>query len=954
MIRLSTALLPLCLLGCPKQTIQPAPEASATSSEVRKGPNDSREYRTLKLDNGMKVLLIRDTETDMAAAALDVHIGQFADPVDRQGLTHFLEHMLFMGTEKYPDVDAYRKFITDHGGGTNAGTGTEHTTYHFDIDQEYLEPALDRFAQFFVAPKLDPEYVDRERNAVHSEYSLKIKDEARRNREVMRATSNPDHPFAKFSVGNLDTLSDSEENPLWDDLKAQYDGEYNANRMAVGVIGREDLDTLEQWVRGRFSPVKTGEPAETTTLPILTADQLGVRVNITPLADRRVLELHFPGPPSHEHFRERPVSAIANLLGHEGEGSLFSLLKNKGWVDGLGASGDRADDHTMTKIRIALTEEGYGHIDEIADLCFQTIRLIQRDGLEEWRHQELEQISALNFRFSDVSSPTSAARSARQLQTYPAEHVLDWWATSGDFDADLLQTYLDTMRPENMRLVVIGPDLETDQTEPLYQVPYGSTPLDPALIEQWMASEIDPALVLPEKNPFIPQDVELKEAAGDKGRPERIVETEGLSVWHHQDVSFDVPDAFVKIELLAPAPSMGVRSRVKNTLLSMLIDDSFQEFAYMPRLAGLYFDVGASSRGFTLRVSGYADKQPQIIERLTERVASFTVDPERFGIVRDKLVEDWRNTTKARPMSQANWELGELLDPLDFDYLDGADALDELTAEELQEWADTFLQGATAQILVHGNSTAAQATEIGERIAAEFVADDKADRPVVEVRKIPQTGELVRDVAIDHDDSVFLALYQGRETSLQEQARYRMLAQVLKTPFFTELRTNQQLGYSCRASFDRTDTVPGLRLSIQSSSAGPVVLQERIDAFVADYLATLQGMSDEEYSTIRAGLIADIEKKELRLSTRNRRYQGEISRGHLDFDSRERLVTAIETVDRQALVDFYSERLLADDAGRMIVRSFGHLHGEDDAFEPGCEDSECITDQMPERFGRTY
>ena len=144
-------------------------------SELRKSPNDHRSYRALVLDNGMRALVISDPETEMSAAALSVHVGQFHDPIDRQGLAHFLEHMLFLGSKKYPTVGDYRKFIMGNGGRSNAGTGQENTTYHFEITPDNLDEGLDRFSQFFTSPSFDPDYVKREREAVHSEYSLKLK-----------------------------------------------------------------------------------------------------------------------------------------------------------------------------------------------------------------------------------------------------------------------------------------------------------------------------------------------------------------------------------------------------------------------------------------------------------------------------------------------------------------------------------------------------------------------------------------------------------------------------------------------------------------------------------------------------------------------------------------------------------------------------------------------------------
>ena len=186
---------------------QTAPDGENIDVVVQ-SENDSRHYQTIILANELKVLLVSDPAAEKSAASLDVNIGSRQDPLDYQGLAHFLEHMLFLGTEKYPDPGEYQRFISEHGGTHNAGTGLENTNYFFDIDAVYLEPALDRFSQFFTSPNFDAKYVDRERNAVESEYRLKIKDDGRRSQDVLQEQVNPQHPLSKFTVGNLETLAD--------------------------------------------------------------------------------------------------------------------------------------------------------------------------------------------------------------------------------------------------------------------------------------------------------------------------------------------------------------------------------------------------------------------------------------------------------------------------------------------------------------------------------------------------------------------------------------------------------------------------------------------------------------------------------------------------------------------------------------------------------------------------
>ena len=90
-----------------------------------------RQYRRFLLPNQMKVLLISDPVLQRGAASMTVGTGSIHDPSEFQGLAHFLEHMLFLGTEKYPDPGSYQKFVSIHGGFSNAFTAEERTNYHF-------------------------------------------------------------------------------------------------------------------------------------------------------------------------------------------------------------------------------------------------------------------------------------------------------------------------------------------------------------------------------------------------------------------------------------------------------------------------------------------------------------------------------------------------------------------------------------------------------------------------------------------------------------------------------------------------------------------------------------------------------------------------------------------------------------------------------------------------------
>jgi secreted Zn-dependent insulinase-like peptidase len=131
---------------------------------------------------------------------------QIDDPKEREGLAHFTEHMLFLGTEKYPTSEV-RRLHQSNGGYNNAYTASDHTNYQFEIRHEAFAGALDRFAQFFIAPKFNPEFT-----GARSQRGPQRGDAPRAERlppliSVSRELYDPASGESKFSTGNKDTLA---------------------------------------------------------------------------------------------------------------------------------------------------------------------------------------------------------------------------------------------------------------------------------------------------------------------------------------------------------------------------------------------------------------------------------------------------------------------------------------------------------------------------------------------------------------------------------------------------------------------------------------------------------------------------------------------------------------------------------------------------------------------------
>ena len=299
--------------------------ASALTFEIEKQANDDREFDFVTLANGLKVMVVHDPAATKAAASLDVFVGSGDDPKQYQGLAHFLEHMLFLGSKDYPDSDAYGEFISSHGGGHNAYTSLLHTNYFFDVDPEFFEEALDRFASMIKSPLLTETYVEREVNAVHSEFTSRFKNEYLRRKDALSGMLVSGHPLGNFSTGNLDSLPVDDPNLLVT-MRKFYQDYYRADLMTLVVSGPQSTAELLRWAKSDFDDVKASEvtPTFAEYSNLFDEEFLPARIDVVPEKDIKQLSFVFPIAPTQAYQNQKPTRFIGHLIGHEGEG--FTLL----------------------------------------------------------------------------------------------------------------------------------------------------------------------------------------------------------------------------------------------------------------------------------------------------------------------------------------------------------------------------------------------------------------------------------------------------------------------------------------------------------------------------------------------------------------------------------------------------------------------------------------------------
>ncbi|EEA20106.1 hypothetical protein EYB25_007638 [Talaromyces marneffei] len=954
-------------------------EVTHITDRLEKPELDDRSYRVIKLGNQLEALLVHDPDTDKASASANVNVGNFSDEEAMPGMAHAVEHLLFMGTEKYPKENAYNQYLASHSGSSNAYTGAIETNYFFEVAAtgESKSPesangeksavsssttalskdsatsplygALDRFAQFFIAPLFLESTLDRELRAVDSENKKNLQSDVWRLMQLNKSLSNPEHPYHKFSTGNLQTLRDDPQSrgvEVRSKFIEFHKKHYSANRMKLVVLGRESLDQLESWVVELFSEVQNKNLPQNRWDDVqpLSADQLCTQVFAKPVMDSRSLDIYFPFLDEDELYETLPSRYISHLIGHEGPGSILSYIKAKGWANGLSAGAmSVGPGSAFFTISVRLTEDGLTHYKEIVKIIFQYIAMIKERAPEKWIYDEMQNLAEVEFRFKQKSP---ASRFTSRLSSVMQKPLPREWLLSGNnllrkFDADLITKALSYLRSDNFRLMIVSQHFpgDWDAKEKWYGTDYKEEK-----IPQDFLTEIRNALAsapservsdlhMPHKNEFIPTrlSVEKKEVAQPAPTPKLIRLDDHVRVWYKKDDRFWVPKATVHITLRNSLVWATPANHVKAKLYCELVRDALVEYSYDAELAGLDYNLSASIFGLDVSVGGYNDKMSVLLEKVVTTMRDLVVLPDRFKIIKERLTRAYRNAEYQQPYYQVGDMTRYLTAEKTWINEQYAAELEHIEADDVAAFFPQLLRQNHIEVLAHGNlykEDALKMTDIVENIMRS--------------RTLPQSQWHVRRNIIFPPGSNYIYerqlkdpqnvnncieyyLFVGKITDEVLRAKLLLLAQMTEEPAFDQLRSKEQLGYVVWSGARYSATTIGYRVIIQSERTAQY-LEGRIDNFLAQFAKTLDEMTEEEFESHKRSIINKRLEKLKNLGSETSRFWTHIGSEYFNFLQHEVDAATVRTLTKPDIVAFFRQYI--DPSSETRAKISIHLNAQ--------------------------
>jgi len=897
---------------------------TAINDDIIKSPEDTRDYRGVVLDNNMKVLLISDPTTDKSAAALNVNIGHMADPWELPGLAHFCEHMLFLGTKKFPDEAEYKRFLSQHGGAANASTGSSNTRYYFYVAPDHLHGALDRFGQFFIAPLFTESATEREVNAVNKENDKNIANDGRIIGRMEKTLVDQKHEYSKFGTGNKESLH---ETPLKsginvrDELIKFHENWYSSNIMTLAVLGKEDLDTLQNIVIDIFGNVedKNIEAQQWQNSP-LTDEQFRKITYVVPVKDVRSLRLTWSIPDLRPHYKTDPAGYLTHLFRDKGPGSLYSHLKAERLVNSISSSRSRpGNGFSFFKICLNLAEEGVDKIFDIITVVFQFLEMIKKKEPEKWIFDECKELAEMNFRYKDKELPQSLVCSqSRKLLDYPIEETLIAGYEFSEWKPDLIKMIIDLLEPHNLQVIAVSQKYvdKCTQTEKWYGVKYKTEIIDEEMINTWVGCGLNEKLSLPLKNELITTDFDLIQRNQEFLNHPMIIEQTDLGrLWYRQDEEFLLPKSCITIEIKSPICYNDPHMANLNHMFVSLLEDSLKEFTHAAIIAGLHYGIYNTKNGIVVMLEGFSQKQSCLLEKILAKMKSLEIDENRFEILKDNYVRSLKNFKVEQPSIQAGYFLSALLSEKSWLQSEKLEVVNLLTVESVQAFIPQFLSSLHIECLVYGNTTETKARQLYKTVldalttpATISLTDDQL-RCYREVKLDP--GQyLHKTTNKTHKSSCLINYYQCGERDSRKNMLLQLLVQVMKQPCFYQLRTVEQLGYivSCTVSSKSGAGIQAVLFKVQSDRH-PDYLDERVEAFIEGVKDMIESMEKEEFEKhVEALAVRRLEKPKM-LSMRRGKMWDEISAGLYNFDRDIVEVEELRKISKEDLLEFYQDNI---------------------------------------------
>jgi len=908
-------------------------------NSIIKSPYDKREYASMRLNNGLESLFISDETIDTAHVAIIVGAGFMMDG-EVNGLAHFLEHMLFMGTEKYPAVGEYMNYINSHGGSTNAFTTSCNTSYFFSVDSNYLSNASDRMAQFFISPKFDPTTISKEINAVNSEFQEMKTNYLFLSIQMMKQLVDETHPLHQFDVGSKETLNIPN---IRDKLIEFYHKYYVANNMKLIIIDKRPIDEIY-----KIAQIYADIPNKSIIVPIFRQ----------PFVKQQILKFIKPNGNGYNSndiwlYWAIPINKtiesismmkyIMYLIGKDTTSSLSSVLRQYSLISSLGFyTIYNLKEYHLISMTLNVTIYGLKHIDTIIQIIQQYMNdLLNNPPKIDSQHILMyNKCNSLHHKFMEKKE---SSEMLDDILTHVCEYCLDLplalkYETLPSYYNDMIyKSILNELQVSKVNIVVASSIFETSlfDTQELYGIKYrieSNMYLNNNTFK--MSNLIKDVFSFNEE--FIPQQLMVYTNKESYKFPIKIsCETPDSKItkdfWYMHKNS-QTPKASVIIELTCPDTYKTIKTYIATNIFLCHIIRCIDNELSDSKLIGTFYELSLHRDKLQIMLYGFNDTLAYYCQKIMNYLQLDEIKYKEYIIA--------VNTYGYRLENKRQRRIGERLHNIISKGIFENTYLDEELLAILGSIKHNDLQGITLskcchiKCFVNGNIPKQIAMKIYETLDMSKIikqqdnncSDEWRLKPINEnISSINDIGQITNSQT-NNLCSVIVCIGQVMKNSIEYDkcsALNLLFDNIMHTRFFELLRSQQQLGYTVKCipcEFGKSNVLIASTFNILSQKYSHKYLLEKINLFFIDMYNEINRMTLNEFNMrITSCIIVQNERPNNILDESNDLFT-QISAESYKFDYRDRIINELKNINLDLLKDEYIRCFINENRKRIVIQ----------------------------------
>ena len=322
-------------------------------------------YRKEVLDNGLVVLTERMPAVRSVSIGVWIPVGSRQEEERRAGISHFVEHMLFKGTEKR-SAEEIAADIDSVGGILDAFTSREYTCYYAKVLQEHLPLAVDILADIILHSRLDPDDVEKERAVILQEIKMVEDNPDDQIHDLFAQTIWAGHPLGRPILGRRETLSQIGR----DEMLRFMDSFYRPGPASVSAAGDLDHSALVDLVAATFGSWEGRSRPGPSPPPVSRTAEVNL--------DRDLSQVHLclgvSGLP-YAHEDRYTLSILNTILGGGMSSRLFQEIREKrGLVYSIYSYAASYRDGGLLVVYAGTSNDHYQEVVDLIQAEFRQIR----------------------------------------------------------------------------------------------------------------------------------------------------------------------------------------------------------------------------------------------------------------------------------------------------------------------------------------------------------------------------------------------------------------------------------------------------------------------------------------------------------------------------------------------------------------------------------------------------